>query len=100
MKEIIIEVSDRFGQELKPGKINCELTVKGELVRCKDCRYWLPMNRFDPDYHPSRGQCELNCWVRDFDWFCGDGDRRLNETDSHKERKENGNERNTTEAQG
>ena len=47
-----------------------------DIVRCKDCKYWLPMNRFDPDYHPGRGQCELNCWVRDFFWFCGDGERR------------------------
>lgn len=47
-----------------------------EVVRCKDCKYWLPMNRFDPDYHPDRGECEWNCWVRDFDWFCADGKRR------------------------
>jgi hypothetical protein len=46
------------------------------IVRCKDCKYWLPMNRFHPDYHPGRGQCELNCWVRDSDWFCADGERR------------------------
>ena len=25
-----------------------------EVVRCKDCKHWLPMNRFDPDYHPGR----------------------------------------------
>ena len=47
-----------------------------EIIRCKDCKCWLPMNRFDPDYHPGRGQCELNCWVRDFDWFCADGKRK------------------------
>lgn len=46
------------------------------IIRCKDCKYWLPMNRFYPDYHPGRGQCELNCWARDSDWFCADGDRR------------------------
>ncbi len=51
-------------------------TAQEEVVRCKDCKYWLPMNRFDLDYHPGRGQCELNCWVRDFDWFCGDGKRK------------------------
>lgn len=47
-----------------------------EIIRCKNCKHWLPMNRFDPDYHPGRGQCELNCWVRDFDWFCADGERK------------------------
>ena len=46
------------------------------VVRCEDCKHWLPMNRFVPDYHPGRGQCELNCWVRDFDWFCADGRRK------------------------
>jgi len=46
------------------------------LVCCKDCKYWLPMNRFHSDYHPGRGECELNCWVRDFNWFCADGERR------------------------
>ena len=47
-----------------------------EVVQCKDCEYWLPMNRFVPDYHPGRGECELNCWVRDCDWFCADGIRK------------------------
>ena len=52
------------------------LTEHETIVRCKDCKHWLPMNRFYPDYHPGRGQCELNCWVRDSDWFCADGERR------------------------
>ena len=47
-----------------------------EIVRCKDCKYWLPMNRFHQDYHPGRGECELNCWVRNSDWFCADGERK------------------------
>lgn len=47
-----------------------------EVVRCKDCKYFLPMDRFHQDYHPGRGECELNCWVRDSDWFCADGVRK------------------------
>lgn len=43
------------------------------VVHCENCRYWLPMNRFHQDYHPGRGDCKLNCWVRDSDWFCADG---------------------------
>ena len=50
-----------------------------ELVRCKDCKYWLPMNRFHQDYYPGRGECELNCWVRDSDWYCADGERKNND---------------------
>ena len=44
------------------------------VVRCKNCKYWLPLNRFHQDYHPGRGECELNCWVRDDNWFCADGE--------------------------
>jgi len=58
MKEIIIEVPDRFGQELKPEKANCE--IKGELVRCKDCKHHL----------------ECDYWIENGDdWFCADGKR-------------------------
>lgn len=52
------------------------------VVRCKDCRHWLPMDRFHQDYHPGRGDCELNCWVRDFDWYCADGERRESGNDN------------------
>lgn len=56
---------------------NCGTWVSAEnVVRCKDCKHWLPMNRFVPDYHPGKGECELNCWVRNFDWFCADGERK------------------------
>ena len=47
-----------------------------QIVRCKDCKHWMPMNRFHQDYHPGRGECELNSWVRDSDWFCADGERK------------------------
>lgn len=68
MKEIIIEVPDRFGQELKPEKVNSE--IKRELVRCKDCKYF-----------PSAPQYEPSCWKNrrhgdDQDWFCADGEKR------------------------
>lgn len=37
MREIIIEVPDNFGKTGKPEKMNS--TIKGDLVRCKDCKY-------------------------------------------------------------
>ena len=61
MKEIIIEAPDRFGQELKPEKVNSE--IKGELVRCKDCK------RKDTLSCPKAPK-------RPDDWFCADGERR------------------------
>lgn len=64
MKEIIIEVPDRFGQELKPEKVNSE--IKGELVRCKYCRW----------YDEQISMCN-NCGLpREQTFFCADGKRK------------------------
>lgn len=90
MKEIIIEVPDRFGQKLKPEKVNSE--IKGELVRCKDCKHW------DKTTRKKGNDCILGPWEdaeckgfrsldtygelgEDFrrtngDWYCADGERR------------------------
>ena len=74
--------ADRLAQEIAtimPSRIEVNLIVDAQpdvVIRCKDCKYWLPMNRFQQDYHPDRGECELNCWVRDSDWFCADGGKR------------------------
>lgn len=38
MKELIIQVPDNFGRELKPEKVNFEIV--GELIRCNDCIHW------------------------------------------------------------
>ena len=66
MKEIIIEVPDRFGQELKLEKVNSE--IKGELVRCRDCK------------HCQRDSisrvCVLTGDLRYGNWYCADGERR------------------------
>jgi hypothetical protein len=67
MKEIIIEVPDRFGQELKPYKVNSE--IKGELVRCKDCKYF-PNGDGSTTWLPCR---EI---ITPPGWFCADGERR------------------------
>lgn len=64
MKEIIVEVPDRFGQELKPEKVNS--TIKGELIRCKDCKW----------YDERISMCD-NCRLpREETFFCADGERR------------------------
>jgi len=69
MKEIIIEVPDDFGKTLKPEKVNSE--IKGEIVRCKDCR------------HCTFSDSELaDCMIKQGwfpvkpDWFCADGERK------------------------
>ena len=69
MKEIIIAVPDRFGQELKPEKVNSE--IKGELVRCKDCKHY--KNGFC--YNPNAYDDEKTCGNTAPDWYCADGRR-------------------------
>lgn len=70
MKEIIIEVPDRFGQELKPEIVNSE--IKGELVRCKDCKY---------SEHWYKDKCRCFLWHESGidvfnDVFCNYGKRK------------------------
>lgn len=78
MDAVSDEICEAVHNAYAHGFNNAVRTLKEQeaIVLCKDCKYWLPMNRFNPDFHPGRGQCELNCWIRDFDWFCADGERR------------------------
>ena len=71
MKEIIIEVPDRFGKWLIPEKVNCE--IKGELVRCKHCKNVVVYddNEVICDHIDSNGNDKHS-----IDWFCADGKRR------------------------
>ena len=70
MKEIIIEVPDRFGQELKTEKVNSE--IKGELVRCGDCKHY----KDGFCYNPNTFDAEKTCGNTTPDWYCADGKRR------------------------
>ena len=70
MKEIIIEVPDIFGQELKPEKVNSE--IKGELVRCGDCKHY----KDGFCYNPNTFDAEKICGNTTPDWYCADGKRR------------------------
>lgn len=67
MKELIIEVPDDFGKTLKPEKANSE--IKGELVRCKDCKYY-PNSEGSTKWLPCRET------ITPPDWFCADGIRK------------------------
>ena len=65
MKEIIIEVPDRFGKTLKPGNVNSE--IKGELVRCRDCTF---RNKINCPLYYRHSELPPD------DWFCADGERK------------------------
>lgn len=68
MKEVIIELPDDFGKTLKPSKVNT--TIKGELVRCGECKYY----HEGFCYNPHVG--EITSGNTTPDWFCADGKRR------------------------
>lgn len=67
MREIIIDVPDGFGKTLKPEKVNSE--IKGELVRCKDCKW---------HDNPDKSTKWLPCMeIRTLsNWFCADGEQK------------------------
>ena len=70
MKEIIIKVPDRFGQELKFEKVNCE--IEGELVRCKDCKHY----RYYGLSQETVSECKIDIFENpDESWFCSEGER-------------------------
>ena len=68
MKEIIIEVPDGFGKTLKPEKVNCE--IKGEIVRCGDCKHQNEHRIGSCPYYTTWGS------VAPDDWFCAGGKRK------------------------
>lgn len=66
-----------------PGTIKQEIV--GELVRCKDCR-WYEIYKLKKDgtedrrYNPEF--CDLYCRIRPDDYFCADGERRGEESET------------------
>lgn len=67
MKEIIIEVPDRFGKTLQPEKVNSE--IKGEIVRCGYC-----IHNTSTIHNPI---CGLDVYRSGGTaWFCADGERK------------------------
>jgi len=70
MKEIIIEVPDKFGKALKPEKVNSK--IKGELVRCRDCKHY----RYYGLSQENVSECKIDIFENpDENWFCSEGER-------------------------
>lgn len=67
-----------------------ECITEGELIRCKDCKYWLPHSQFgfDKDNDEYYDYCELlvpdddyYAVTRQADDYCSWAERKEHETD-------------------
>lgn len=67
MKEIIIGYKEHKPGEPDPLWTAWEQT--GELIRCKDCKWWTITS---PTF-PIKGFCGCYHGEHDGDWFCADG---------------------------
>jgi hypothetical protein len=74
MRELIIEVPDRFGQKLKPEKASSE--IKGELVRCKDCAYRGNEKKCIVAFIANKQDFPFFFYDNNGTWYCADGKRR------------------------
>ena len=45
--------------------------TSGELVRCRDCRWWFMDENYDGLY-----RCANDGLIHKSDWYCADGERR------------------------
>ena len=88
MKEYIVQAKDNYdfwdlviyqdGKKLK------------ELIRCKDCKHWLPHTQFgyDADYDEYHNYCERHlpddtfyAFIKEAEDYCSWAERRNDETD-------------------
>ena len=60
-KDYIVELRDEEADELMDDH------WVGELVRCKDCKHW----------EQSNGHCPFNSIFTNEEWFCADGERKI-----------------------
>lgn len=72
MSEAIVDVSVSYSDDSENGKEFVYGKRIGELVRCKDCRWWCT------DCMPDEfGWCDARMnKATDEDWFCADGERK------------------------
>ena len=77
--DIIIRVDAK--KENDSGEYTFQCKALGELVRCRDCKYY-KIAQLTKDYEPDR-RCKPSCCAKDEfavyrkpDWFCADGKRK------------------------
>ena len=81
MAEIIIKTDDKFLEMAKAAGME----ERYELIRCKDCKYWLPHTQFgyDADYDEYHNYCEKHlpdddfyAFIKEADDFCSWAERK------------------------
>ena len=60
--------------------------ITGELVRCGECKYRPHLDKKEEfPVFPIQGRCPCECedyyysWIPNDDWFCADGERKVQE---------------------
>lgn len=71
MKEYIVEFGDALYNE-ETGEAVFNPKIKGELIRCKDCKY-----KEAEEIGMVYCSIPIDGWVSE-DWFCADGERKEN----------------------
>ena len=80
MLEFIVPFTDKAAAE----KFDRYHGTNGELVRCRDCKYYA-INRLTKAYEPDKRFNPSVCIIGEFarprkpDWYCADGERRDSE---------------------
>ena len=83
-KYIIGDIWELTGAEIRE-VINSQPTIQPEIVRCKDCKYWIPYDwmfsevwrsKNMADYPEDEIGCALNDMVMKANDFCSRGERR------------------------
>ena len=59
-----------IGTEIVDGKVNVTVEWQGELVRCKDCRW------YKPKYKDKEYDCPQGLYAVYADDYCSHGERR------------------------
>ena len=78
------ELYKKIPRKVDDGKFEALEPKRGEIVRCKDCKWYSiyeAKKDGSPDkrYSPSVCLREIYAKRRDTDWFCADGERRVQE---------------------
>ena len=85
------ELGKEYICEQVPTKYREYIIIKTELIRCKDCKHWLPHEQFgfdadNDEYHNYCGRLvpddDYYAYTREADEYCSRAERKENDENS------------------